>query len=253
MSDNPFRLDGKYALITGGATGIGYGVANAFIHAGAKVLIVSRREEVLKKACKSLGANASYITFDINQQHEVPGFINSIEAEFGPIEILVNNAGSHHKDFVVDTSDEDFLAIIQTNLLSVFTLTRECVKYMIKRNRGSIILMSSMTAGVAMDKVVGYSTAKTALLGMMRTLTVELMKSNIRINAIAPGWIESDMLKAALDGDPKRKLKILGRIPSGKFGQPSDIGNLAVFLASDASSYVCNAFIPVDGGAFQSL
>lgn len=253
MNTNPFTLEHKTALITGGATGIGYGIATSFIHAGAKVILTGRRETVLKQACDKLGNNAQYLVFDINQQENIPSFIKGIEENIGAIDILVNNAGKHHKKLVIHTQDEDFLSVLQTNLLSVFSLTRECAKYMLKRESGSIILISSMTAGVAMREVVGYSAAKTAILGMMRTMAVEFATSNVRINAIAPGWIESDMLNAALKGDPERKAKILNRIPYEKFGHPSDIGHAAVFLASEASSYISNVFLPVDGGAFQAL
>lgn len=246
-------LKGEVALITGGATGIGYGIATSFVNAGAKVILIGRRESALKQACSNLGNNARYLVFDINRQDKIPSFIKEIEEHIGPIDILVNNAGKHHKDIVIHTQDEDFLSVLQTNLLSVFSLTRECAKYMLKRKKGSIILISSMTAGVAMNEVVGYSTAKTALLGMMRTMAVEFAGSNVRINAIAPGWIESDMLKAALKGDPERKTKILGRIPYKRFGRPSDVGNAAVFLASEAAAYISNIFLPVDGGAFQAL
>jgi gluconate 5-dehydrogenase len=253
MKKNPFTLDKKIALITGGAKGIGYGIATSFINAGAKVILLGRNEPSLQKACKVLGKDSQYIVFDIDQQKKIPAVIESIEKNIGNIDILVNNAGRHHKDLVVNTSDEDFLSVLQTNLLSVFTLSRECAQRMLERRSGSVILISSMTAGVAMEKVVAYSAAKTALIGMMRSMAVEFGKCNVRVNAIAPGWIESDMLEAALKGDAERKAKILGRIPSRKFGKPSDIGSAAVFLASDASAYINNTFLPVDGGAFQAL
>lgn len=246
-------LEGEMALITGGATGIGYGIATSFVSAGAKVILVGRRELALKQACSNLGDNARYLVFDVNHQEKIPAFVRKIEQHIGSVDILVNNAGKHHKDIVLHTRDEDFLSVLQTNLLSVFSLTRECAKYMVKRKKGAIILISSMTAGVAMNEVVGYSTAKTALLGMMRTMAVEFAASNVRVNAIAPGWIESNMLETALNGDSERRAKILGRIPYKRFGQPSDVGNAAVFLASKAAGYISNVFLPVDGGAFQAL
>lgn len=253
MKENIFSLENRRALITGGGSGIGYGIAKSFVDAGAKVILLGRREDQLKQACATLGKGATYNVFDLGKIKDIPQLVQSLEKEKGPIEILVNNAGKHHKDYVLETSDEDFKSIIHTNLLAVFSLSRECARYMTQRRRGAIILISSMTAGVAMDKVVGYSASKTALLGMMRTMAVEFATSNIRINAIAPGWIQSDMLDGALNADSSRKEKILGRIPTRQFGKPSDIGNAAVFLASDASSYISNAFIPVDGGAFQAL
>lgn len=253
MNENIFSLENRKALITGGGSGIGYGIARSFVDAGAEVILLGRREGPLRKACEELGKNAVYKVFDLDRMEDIPGLIQSVERDNGPMDILVNNAGKHHKDYVLETSDEDFMSVIRTNLLAVFSLSRECARYMTQRKKGSIILISSMTAGVAMDKVVGYSASKTALLGMMRTMAVELAAAHVRVNAIAPGWIRSDMLERALNADIPRKGKILSRIPGGQFGRPSDVGNAAVFLASDASSYISNAFIPVDGGAFQAL
>ncbi len=248
-----FQLDGKKALITGGATGIGYAIADRFVAAGARVILVGRRKHALQEAAARLGDRASFEAFDIDRLEEIPAFIRELDTNHQGIDILVNNAGRHQKKPAVDTSDADFLSVLQTNLLSAFSLSRECARYMLGRGKGSIILISSMTAGVAMSQVAGYSTAKTALLGMMRTLSMEWATANVRVNAIAPGWIESDMLDAALHKDPDRKRKILGRIPSGRFGRAEDVGNAAVFLAADASSYITNVLLPVDGGALQAL
>jgi NAD(P)-dependent dehydrogenase (short-subunit alcohol dehydrogenase family) len=167
----------------------------------------------------------------------------------GPITILVNNAGRHLKKHMSETTDEEYLAVLQTNLLSVFTLSREVANRMSERRKGTIILISSMSAVMGMDRVIAYTTAKTALIGLMRGMVADYSKYGIRVNAIAPGWIESDMLYKAIDADPERKAKIMGRIPVKQFGKPADIGNAALFLASGAATYVNGLFMPVDGGA----
>lgn len=250
---NSFSLEGKLALITGGGTGLGFGIATAFVQNGAKVVIVGRREEVLKEAAETLGAQCSYIVGDLSDLDRIPQLIDQVEATAGPIDILVNNAGNHVKKMAEDMTDEDFVSIINLHVLSVFALTREVIKKMKAREGGSILFLSSMTALMGQGKVVAYSAAKAGILGMMRNLVVEYAQDNIRFNAIAPGWIESPMLHKAIDNDPPRKNRILQRIPSGKFGEASDIGNAAVYLSSDAGKYVSGVLLPVDFGASISF
>jgi len=250
MNLTAFELTNKIALITGGGSGIGLGIAHAFINAGGTVVIVGRTEGTLKSACNELGKNAHYYVCDITKQDKLQGLVLDIEKDLGPIHVLVNNAGIHLKAHTSKTSDSDFLKVIQTHLLSAFTLSREVAERMAYHNiQGSIIMISSMTGIMAMDRVVAYTTAKTGMLGLMRGLLADYAKNKIRINSIAPGWIQSDMLDQALNNDPPRKNKIIGRIPFDGFGEPSDIGNAAIYLASDASKYVTGVLLPVDGGA----
>ncbi|MDN5216966.1 SDR family oxidoreductase [Fulvivirgaceae bacterium BMA12] len=245
-----FKLDGKVALVTGGGSGIGLGIAKSYIDAGAKVVIVGRTESNLQEACETMGENAAYYVYDITRQAGIPDLVTTIEKEQGVIRILVNNAGVHLKAHTSETSDEAFLKVIQTHVLSSFTLSREVAARMAANNiAGSIIMISSMTGIMALDRVVAYTTAKTAMLGLMRGLLADYATHGIRVNAIAPGWIESRMLHQALDNDLPRKDKILNRIPFNKFGHPQDIGNAAIFLGSNASAYVSGVLLPVDGGA----
>ncbi len=245
-----FKLDGKVALVTGGGSGIGLGIAKSYIDAGAKVVIVGRTESNLQEACQMLGQNATYHVYDITRQAGIPDLVSTVEKDQGPVQILVNNAGVHLKAHTSETSDEAFLEVLQTHVLSSFTLSREVADRMAANNiAGSIIMISSMAGIMALDRVVAYTTAKTAMLGLMRGLLADYATNGIRVNAIAPGWIESRMLHQALDNDLPRKSKILKRIPFNKFGQPQDIGNAAIFLGSDASAYVSGVLLPVDGGA----
>ncbi|WP_282055842.1 SDR family NAD(P)-dependent oxidoreductase [Maribacter luteus] len=244
-----FSLQGKKAVITGGGSGIGLGIANTFIEAGAQVLIIGRNEEKLIEAKSSLGDNCNYKSFDVTNLDRIPDFVMETESNWGNVDILINCAGTHLKKNAVDTTDSEFLQVLNVHLLSVFALTREFSKVMIERQQGSIIMISSMTAVMGMKQVVAYSTAKTAVVGLMRSMVSELAIDNVRINTIAPGWIESPMLHKAIDHDLPRKTKILNRIPSGKFGHPKDIGHAALYLASDAGKYINGVFLPVDGGA----
>lgn len=249
MALEAFSLSGKLALVTGGGSGIGLGIAKALTEAGASVVITGRRKEVLEQAVAELGSKATFRVNDITDRKSLPALVEDIEQNIGAIDILVNNAGIHHKALAQDTDDEDFERILQTNLVSVFSLTKACAKYMLERKSGSIIMISSMAALFGIDKVVAYSASKTALTGLVKTLVTEYSKSNVRINAIAPGWITSDMFLNAINNDEKRKNQIVNRIAMDHFGTTEDIGNAAVFLSSNAAKYVTGVVLPVDGGA----
>lgn len=249
MSLNAFSLQGKTALVTGGGTGIGLGISKAFIEAGASVVISGRREAVLKEAIAELGEKSYYRVHDITDKPSIPALVQDIESSVAPIDILVNNAGIHHKAWAQDTSDEEFAQVINTNLLSVFSLTKACAKGMLKRKSGSIIMISSMAGLFGIDRVVAYSVSKTALTGLVNSLVTEYSKDKVRVNAIAPGWIESNMFLNAINKDEKRKQQITNRIAMDHFGKTEDIGNAAVFLGSEAAKYITGVILPVDGGA----
>ncbi|AYD46911.1 SDR family NAD(P)-dependent oxidoreductase [Arachidicoccus soli] len=249
MALGAFSLEGRIALVTGGGVGIGLGITKALLNAGAKVVITGRREEVLKEAVSTLGSNVFYFVNDIREKEKIPSLIEEIENNIGAIDILINNAGIHHKALAQETSDLDFEQIIQTNLLSVFSITRECARKMLERKRGSIIMIGSMAGLFGIDRVVAYSVSKTALIGLVNSLVTEYSKYNVRVNTIAPGWIESNMFLKAIEQDQPRKEKITNRIAMDHFGEPEDIGHAAVFLSSDAAKYITGIILPVDGGA----
>ncbi|WP_316843828.1 SDR family oxidoreductase [Pedobacter psychrodurus] len=244
-----FSLTKKTALITGGGTGIGLGIAKAMIAAGATVVITGRDADKLLKAQKKLGDNCFYFVFDVTQKAAIPHFINEIENAVAPIDILVNNAGIHLKKWALDTSDAEFENIIQTNLLSVFGLSKACAKKMSERTGGTILFIGSMAGIFGIDRVAAYGTSKAALTGLMHSLVTEFSTYNIRINTIVPGWIESPMFLNAVNSDPLRKQKITSRIAMDSFGTPADIGYTAVFLSSTAARYITGVVLPVDGGA----
>ena len=249
MIVNDFSLKGEIALITGGGSGLGFGIAECFVGSGAKVVLVGRRVDVLKKAAKKLGKSASYQSHDINLVDEAEGLIQRISKEVGPVSILVNNAGVHLKKSAVDTTPAEFSAVLQTHVVAAFSLTRAVLPQMLKRKHGNILFTASMTSLFGLPLVVAYSAAKSAYWGMVRSLATEVSAEGVRVNAIAPGWIESEMMFNALNGDPERSKKILGRTPMNCFGTPRDIGLAATYLCSPAARFVTGVFLPVDGGA----
>jgi NAD(P)-dependent dehydrogenase (short-subunit alcohol dehydrogenase family) len=246
---NDFSLKGEIALITGGGSGLGLGIAECFVASGAKVVLVGRRVDVLKKAAKKLGKSASYQRHDINLVDEAEQLIRRVSQEVGPVSILVNNAGVHLKKSAVDTTPVEFSAVLQTHVVAAFSLTRAVLPQMLKRKHGNILFTASMTAIFGIPLVVAYSAAKSAYWGMVRSLATEVSPHGVRVNAIAPGWIESEMMLNALNGDPERSRKILGRTPMNCFGSPRDIGLAATYLCSPAARFVTGIFLPVDGGA----
>jgi len=248
MSKNPFRLDHQLAVVTGGGSGLGLAISQAMVDAGAAVVITGRREEKLQTACQQLGSTAHYFQNDVTELECIPGLVERIEHEIQPIDILVNNAGIHLKKLAVDTSDAELAQILQTHLYSSFALSREVGQRMIKRQHGAIIMILSMASLFGIPQVSAYTAAKGALMGLTRALATEFSPHNVRVNAIAPGWIETDMSRKALQNDAERLQKVLTRTPLNRLGEPVDIGYAAVYLSSPAAKYVTGAVLPVDGG-----
>lgn len=243
-----FSLQGQLAVITGGGSGIGQAVARGMHAAGARVVLVGRREPELKAAVRDLGEGAAHVVHDITQLDRARELIERIKQEHGPIDCLINNAGVHLKKSAVETTVEEFQAVLTTHILGAHALTREVAPGMIERKQGSILFMASMASLFGIPLVVAYSAAKSAMIGMVRTLATELSPHGVRVNAIAPGWIETAMSRKALDGDPARKAKILSRTPMARLGDPSDIGWAAVYLASPAGRFVTGTTLAIDGG-----
>ncbi len=246
----PFTLAQETALITGGGSGLGLGIATAMAEAGARVILVGRRPDVLAEAAGHIGERASFIPWDINQLHEAGELVDAAQHAAGtPPTILVNNAGIHLKKTAVETSSDEFQSVLSTHLEAAHALTAAILPSMIERRHGNLLFISSMAAIFGIPRVAAYSAAKSALHGLVRALSVEVSRNGIRVNAIAPGWIRTPMMEKALSGDPARRDIILGRTPMGVFGDPTDIGQAAVYLCSPAAKFVTGAILPVDGGA----
>lgn len=248
MQHNPFDLTGRVALVTGGGTGLGLAMAQSLIRAGATVIITGRRLEPLQAAQEQLGEKCCFFQQDLTDLPSLPAFVARLEGEVAPLDILINNAGINQKKPSVEVTDDEFAAVLHTNLHAVFALTREVAKGMLARRSGSIIFISSMAALYGIDRVVAYTAAKSALVGMVRGLTSEYAPYGVRVNAIAPGFIETDMVKKAFDADTARHEQAMRRTPMGRLGKPAEIGDVAVFLASDAARFVTGVTLPVDGG-----
>lgn len=247
---NVFRVENEVALITGGGSGLGLGMARCFVAGGAKVVLVGRREAELKKACAELGPSASFVPQDVTQLDRAPELVQrAAQAAGAPVSVLVNNAGIHLKKAAVDTTPAEFASIFSTHVLAAHALTVAVLPGMIERKRGNVIFIASMAALFGIPYVTAYSAAKSALPGMVRSLSTEVAKHGVRVNAIAPGWIDSPMLRAALAGDPHRRDTILDRTPMSRFGDADDIGYAAVYLCSPAAKFVTGIVLPIDGGA----
>jgi gluconate 5-dehydrogenase len=245
----PFSLKGEVALITGGGSGLGLGMAKCFVAAGAKVVLVGRRTDVLKKAARPFGRAAATMAHDITDLNSAPELVRAAADHFGDFTILVNNAGIHLKKPALEITPAEFNAVFQTHVAAAFALTQAVLPSMLKRRHGSILFTASMASLFGIPLVAAYATAKTAQLGLVRSLATEVSPHGVRVNAIAPGWIESDMMLKALSGDPARSQKILGRTPMNCFGTAEDIGLAATYLCSPAARFVTGVVLPVDGGA----
>lgn len=239
----------KVAIVTGGGSGIGLAIAEKFVQQQITTIIVGRDEQKLLTAQQKLGVLCGMVVCDLANLAAIPKLVQGVVQKYGQIDILVNNAGINMKKEFTEVTDEDFQRILQTNVTAVFALSREVVKCMLEKEvKGSIINISSMASQYGIPKVIAYTASKSAIEGMTRAMATELSPRGIRINCIAPGFIATEMSAKALQNDPERSGKAMGRTPMGALGAPSDIGDAAVFLASDAARYITGVVLPVDGG-----
>ncbi|AZO94248.1 SDR family NAD(P)-dependent oxidoreductase [Halocella sp. SP3-1] len=248
--NNAYSLEGQTAIVTGGSTGLGLAITRCLISAGAKVIVLSfETPEQAAEALAEFGEQAVFYQFDITNTDHTQEMVDKIIADHGQISILINNAGNHCKKYIWDMSVEDYVKVLNVHLVGAFALTKALVPHMKTFNYGNIVFMASMTSYIGQPQVSGYSTAKAGYLGLIHTLTAECAEFGIRVNAIAPGWIDTPMFHKATDHDSTRLSKIMGRIPAKRVGDPMDVGMCTAFLCSDAARYITGACIPVDGGA----
>lgn len=251
MSLSEFSLDGKIAFVTGGGRGLGRAGALAFAKAGALVALVSRTRSQLEEtavAVEALGRKALVVTADARSAAEVDAAVHTTVAAFGRIDILFNNAGTNIRKNVVDMPDEDWHTIMDTNVKGAFLVARAVARQMVRQGSGTIINMSSMSAVSAEPTKAVYAASKGAIALLTKGLALELAPHGIRVNAIAPGYMLTSLVKGGLEADPERKQRVLARIPLGRLGEPEEIGGALVFLASDAARYITGATITIDGG-----
>jgi NAD(P)-dependent dehydrogenase (short-subunit alcohol dehydrogenase family) len=249
MSADPFRLDGRTALITGGGDGVGLGVARAMTAAGARVVLAGRREEVVRDAAATLGGEATAVALDVSDL----AALSEAVVRLGPIDILVNNAGNHAKAPALEHGDAEFAAVLDVHLRGAFALTREVARDMAARDGGAVVFISSVNALIGLPAAPGYAAAKAAQLGLTRALAAEWAPLGVRVNAIVSGWIDAGMSQRIFEADPARGERVLRRVPMGRFGSVEDVGRAAVYLSSPAAAYVTGTALPVDGGALIGL
>jgi 2-deoxy-D-gluconate 3-dehydrogenase len=244
-----FKLDGKVALVTGAARGLGQGLSLGLAEAGADIVAVDLLDqaetvaEVKKRGRKAVGVSA-----DLSKTTDIPRIIDTAVKTFGHIDILFNNAGIIRRADLTDFTEKDWDDVININLRTVFFLSQAVAKQMIQQGKGGrIINTASMLSFQGGIRVPSYTASKSGIMGLTRLFANELAPHRITVNAIAPGYMATDNT-APLRADEKRSAEILGRIPAGRWGTPQDLQGAAVFLASEASAYVTGYTLAVDGG-----
>lgn len=248
-------LENKTAIITGAARGIGEGIALKFAEQGANIAITyvsessAGRASELEEKLKGSGVKAKAYRSNAGNFSEAESLVNDVMKEFGSIDICVNNAGISKDNLLLRMTEEQWDDVIEINLKSVFNMTKHVIKPMMKARSGSIINMSSVIGLMGNAGQGSYAASKAGIIGFTKSMAKELGSRNIRCNAIAPGFVETDMTSYLKEGEQADKYK--AGIPLGRFGTAEDIANVTLFLASDLSTYVTGQVVSVDGGLYM--
>jgi 3-oxoacyl-[acyl-carrier protein] reductase len=243
------RLDGRVAIVTGAGQGIGQGVALCLARAGAQIVINDTAQDRIAQtvaAIEALGAQALGVQTNVTQANEVEHLIQETLSRFGKVDILVNNAGVVVVKSITDQTEADWDKVLSVNLKGVFLCCHRVVQEMIKQQQGAIVNIASIAAFHYTVPHVPYAASKAGVVALTRDLAYEVARHGIRVNAIAPGPIETPMMSSALT--PQQKEGYAKQVPLGRLGQPRDIGNAAVFLVSDEASFITGTTLPVSGG-----
>lgn len=248
MNNSLFNLDGKVALVTGANTGLGQGIAISLAEAGADIAAagIVPADDTQKKV-EAIGRKFINIDANLLSIEPIDQIFDDVTSSLGAVDILVNNAGLIRREDATDFSEKDWDDVMNVNIKSAFFMCQAAGKRMLEKNGGKIINIASMLSFQGGIRVPSYTASKSAIAGITRLLANEWASGNVNVNAIAPGYMATDNT-AQLRADEQRSAEILGRIPAGRWGEPSDVGGTAVFLASRASDYLNGAIIPVDGG-----
>jgi len=246
-----FDLSGRIAIVTGGGTGIGKGVAAGLSQAGATLILCGRRRDRCENASREIqqrtGAEAYAFPCDVTDKKQIEDLVKMVDDRFGHIDILVNNAGVVSDCHVFDLTEAEWNRVLDTNLKGCFLFSQSVAKVMAETRTGVIINISSQLGDVVRPNRVHYVASKAGVKMLTKALAVDLAPYGIRVNAVAPGPIETDMTVSVLS-DSKMKSKILEHIPLGRVGQPHDIAGAVVFLASEAAAFITGVTLYVDGG-----
>lgn len=248
MSTNLFSLQGKRILVTGGGRGLGRAMAEGLNRAGGLVALVSRTQDQVDQAAKEIGDNAIGITGDVAAEEPATLIDRVEEVVGGPLDVVLHAAGVQHRQAAEHFEREAWERVLNINLTAPFFLSQEVGRRQLKANRsGSHIFVGSITSLLMVQDIAAYTAAKSGLYGLVRALSGEWSGSGIRVNAIGPGYFRTEMTDKLFQ-DHQRYQKMLGRIPMGRFGDPDELCGSAIFLASDAASYITGQLLMVDGG-----
>ena len=254
-TQNLFDLTGKVAVVTGGNGGLGLGIAIGLANAGANIVIAARSVEKTAQALediRALGVKAHGITVDVTKEPAVQRMVTDTIDHMGRLDILVNNSGIAVRAQPQDLTVAQWDSVIDVNLRAAFLASKEAYPQMLKNGGGKIINIGSMYSLFGSDWGSPYAASKGGIVQLTKSLAVAWAKDEIQVNAILPGWFVTDLTRGIEEGDPARHDNISRRIPTGRWGEPSELGGAAVFLASQASDYVTGSTLTVDGGYSSS-
>ncbi|CAN7338564.1 MULTISPECIES: SDR family NAD(P)-dependent oxidoreductase [Duganella] len=241
------KLSQKVAIVTGATQGIGLACAQRLVAEGAKVMLVDIKPEGASAAA-TLGEQARFFAADVSQKADVDALVAATIAEFGRIDILINNAGVTHAADFLDLTEDDFDRVLRINLKSMFLCGQAVARQMVKQQSGCIINMSSVNAELAIPNQVPYVVSKGAINQLTKVMSLNLVSHGIRVNGIGPGTILTELAKQAVMASPEARHTILSRTPMGRCGEPEEVASIAAFLASDDASYMTGQTLYVDGG-----
>jgi NAD(P)-dependent dehydrogenase (short-subunit alcohol dehydrogenase family) len=246
-----FRLDGKTALVTGGTKGLGFAMARALAEAGANIALCSRNADEAAQAAREIagatGRRAEGFVADITNAQSIAELAQNINRSLGPIDILINNAGCNIRKPIPELTEADWDIVVDTSAKGSFLCSKAFMPAMIERKWGRVILLGSIMSFVSLPGRAAYATAKAAILGLGRTLALEGAPHGVTVNVICPGPFETPMNRVLMN-DPEAYKAFLAKIPLGRWGQPEELGGLAVFLCSPAAAFITGTTFVIDGG-----
>ena len=245
---NPFDLKGKAALVTGGNGGIGLGMAEGLARAGARVAIAGRDAQKSKNSLKKLGADAVALTADILDDKACRAMVDEAARKLGRLDILVNNAGINVRKQPQEYTLEEWKRVLDSNLTSAFVAAQAAYPYFLKAKGGKVVNIGSMMSIFGASFTAPYAASKGGIVQLTRALSAAWAKDNVQVNAVLPGWIDTDLTRRARDEVKGLHERVLARTPAARWGVPEDLSGIAVFLCSSASDFITGTAIPVDGG-----